>query len=106
MTTVEQVRLVTGDGTVPYIFAEAEVQFFLDGNGNDVNLAGAAMMRAWAAKYAANADTEKIGDYSYSQKVHDNMLKLASTLMAAASQTPYMTWGEMDLVSTPTGEDS
>ena len=50
--------------------------------------------------YSANADSEKIGDYSYTQKIAANMLKQAETLRTKESGIPAMTWAELDLAET------
>jgi len=101
MTSVEKVRLRTGDETAPYVFTDTQVQYFLDEHSDNINLAAADMLEAWAAKYAANADTEKIGDYSYSQKIVDKMLSLAKSLREKESNVPIADWASMDL----TGEE-
>jgi len=61
--------------------------------------------RAWAAKYATSADTEKIGEYAYSQKAVDKLLKLAATLEAKDASTPYQTYGEMNLTGATIEDD-
>ena len=100
MTDIEKIRLKIGDKTATYHFTDAELQSFLDDEGS-VTLASAAALEAWAAVYAANADSESIGGYSYSQKIVDRMLALAKRLREKDSQTPAMTWAELDLL----GED-
>lgn len=100
MTDIEKIRLKIGDKTVPYHFTDVELQSFLT-DESSVSLASAAALEAWASAYAANADSEKIGDYSYSQKIVDKMLSLAKSLRDREAETPVMEWAEMDL----TGED-
>ena len=95
-TTVGQVRLVTGDNTAPMVFTDEEIGIFLTAAGNVVNLAAATMLEAWAAKYGANADAEKIGDYSYTQSIVDRMLKLAAHLREVTAKTPAYAWAEFD----------
>ena len=101
-TLVGKVRLITGDKDIADpIFTDEEIEVFLTAQSSDVNLASADLLEAWAASYAANADNEKIGDYSYTQKIVDKMLSLASRLRAVDSSKPYLTWAELDL----TGEE-
>lgn len=101
MTDIEKIRLKIGDTTVPYHFSDADsdaiLQSFLDDEGS-VGLASAAALEAWAAVYAANASSESIGGYAYTQKIADNMLVLAKRLREGESGTPAMTWAEPDLM--------
>ena len=100
-TDIGKVRLITGDKDVlEPVFTDEEIQVFLTAEGS-VNLAAAAVLEAWATLYSANVDTEKIGDYSYGQKIVDKMLALAKRLRETDAETPALTWAEMDL----TGED-
>lgn len=95
---VGRVRLLISDkNTNAAVFTDEEITYFLTENGNNINLAAAAALESWAASYAANASSESIGDYSYSQKILDNMLKLAENLRTKDSNTPVMTYAEMDL---------
>ena len=103
MTDIEKIRLKIGDRTVPYIFSDIELQSFLTDEGS-VTLASAAALEAWAASYAANADSEKIGDYSYTQSIIDKMLKLAASLREAEAAIPAITWAEPDLLGTDEGD--
>lgn len=100
--SVGQVRLTIGDtDTTDNVFTDEELTYFLTLHSNNINLASADALEAWAAKYATNADSEKIGDYSYSQKIHDKLLSQAKTLRETESSSPVLDWAEMDL----TGED-
>ena len=100
-TEIGKIRLITGDKIeLDPVFTDEEVQVFLTSAGS-VNLAAAALLEAWAATYTANVDSEKIGDYSYSQKIINKMLSLAKNIRDTDAGTPCLTWGEMDL----TGED-
>ena len=103
MTDIEKIRLKIGDKTVPYHFTDTELQSFLTDEGS-VSLASAAALEAWASAYAANASSENIGGYSYSQKILDNMLALAKRLREKESETPAMTWAEPDLLGTEEGD--
>jgi len=97
-TLVGKVRLRVGDtDTANAVFTDEEITIFLTAEGNDVDLASAAVLEAWAAKYGTSADQEKMGDYSYSMKAVEKMLKLAATIREKAAGTPYMTWAELDL---------
>jgi len=105
-TSVGKVRLIIGD-TDATVFAEEEIEYFLTKNSSDVTLAAADAAEAWAAKYATNPDSEKIGDYAYTQKIVANMLSLANRLRETAAATPYLTWAELDLTGeTASGDDS
>lgn len=103
MTDIEKIRLKIGDLTVPYVFTDAQLQYFLTDEGT-IELAAAAALEAWAAKYMANADSEKIGDYSYNQTIVDKMLKLAALLRAGDAAIPAVTWAEPDLLGTDEGD--
>ena len=106
-TVVGQVRLMIGDTDVhpdtDAVFTNEELEYFLTAQSNSVPLAAADALEAWAAKYAANADTEKIGDYSYAQKTVANMLALAKRLRDTVKDTedsvPVSIWAEMDLTA-------
>lgn len=99
-TIVGKIRLIIGDTDVTpatdAAFTDEELTYFYDTAGS-VNLAAAMALEAWAAKYAQNADTEKIGDYSYSQKNTDKMLALAKRLRETDAAIPYLNWSEFDL---------
>ena len=100
-TEIGKIRLITGDKIeLDPVFTDEEVQVFLTSAGS-VNLAAAALLEAWASTYMANVDSEKIGDYSYSQKIIDKMLSLAKNIRDTDAGMPCLTWAEMDL----TGED-
>jgi len=104
-TLVGKVRLTTGDKDITdAAFTDEEITYFLTEAGDDVALASAMLLESWAATYATSPSAEKIGDYSYSKKVVANMLALATKLRAGVAEAPYVTWGEMDLVTRPTGE--
>jgi len=104
-TNVGKVRLKIGDTdvdpTTDAVFSDQELEYFLTKNSDNINLASADALEAWAAKYAASADSEKIGDYAYTQKNVDKMLKLAKEFRETEAATPALEWAEMDL----TGEE-
>lgn len=96
-TDIGKVRLITGDkNEVEPVFTDEEVQTFLTAEGS-VNLGAAALLEAWAALYAANVDTEKMGDYSYGQKIVAHMNKLAKELREKDAGTPVLEIASMDL---------
>jgi len=97
MTEVEKVRLLIGDLTVTYVFTDAQITYFLTENSNNIRLASADVLDAWAAKYATNVDSETIAGYSYSQKIFDTLTKKASGLRSQESDVPILAWAEMDL---------
>ncbi len=98
-TDIGKVRLTTGDKTVSDpIFTDEELQVFLDNNGDDINLASADALEAWAAQYGANVDSEKIGDYNYSQSIITKLLSMAKALRDKAASAPAIAWAEPDLL--------
>jgi len=95
---IGKVRLRTGDNVIgSIIFSDEEIQIFLDAQSESVPLASAELLDAWAAKYGQSADSEKIGDYAYTQKIITNMLKLAQRLRDEVAAKPYLKVAEMDL---------
>jgi len=103
-TDIGKIRLIISDKDIADChFTDEELQVFLDSEGS-VNLASAAALESWAAAYALNADSEHIGDYSYSQKITDKMLNLATRLRAADAAVPALTWAEPDLLGTDEGD--
>ena len=94
---VGKCRLIIGDTTIASaVFTDEELQYFITAMGS-VNLGAAATLEAWAAKYGANADSERIGDYAYTQKIVANMLSLAANLRTVDTETPDLQWASMDL---------
>ena len=99
-TVVGQVRLVIGDTDITdAVFTAEELEYFLSLYSDSVNPASADALEAWAAKYGANADSEKIGDYNYTQKIVDKMLKLAKRLRETDASTPAQEISEWDLTA-------
>ena len=77
-TTVGKVRIAIGDTVLADAqFTNEEINHFLSENSSNINMASAAALEAWAASYGQNAASEKLGDYSYTQKIIENMLKMA-----------------------------
>ena len=97
---VGKIRLIIGDTDVSpasdAVFTDEELTYFFTTMGS-INLAAAMALKAWAAKYTASPDSEKIGDYAYTQKITDKMLALAANLEETDASTPYLTWAEFDL---------
>ncbi len=88
-TNVGKVRLVTGDKDLTdVIFTDEEITFFLSENSSSINMASAMLLEAWAAEYGVSADSEKIGDYAYTQKIVDKMLNMAKNLREKAISEP------------------
>jgi hypothetical protein len=103
---IGKTRLTINDkDTLNPVFTDEEIQSFLDDNGDNVNLASACALESWAASYAANADSEKIGDYSYSQSITKKMLDLAATLREKENNTPSLSWAEPDFEYLGLNED-
>ena len=102
-TLIGKVRLITGDKIEANpVFTDEEIGIFLTNQSDNINLASADLLEAWASSYAANADSEHIGDYSYTQKIVDKMLALAERLREKEAEAPALTWAEMNL----TGDSS
>jgi len=96
-TNVGKVRLIIGDNTATEVFTDVEITYFLTANDNNINMAAADALEAWIAKYMVAPDSEKIGDYSYTQKIVDKMNKLRNELREKDASKPYFTWSEFDL---------
>ena len=96
-TNVGKVRLIIGDNTAVEVFTDIEITYFLTANSNNLNLASADALAAWMAKYTAAPDSEKIGDYSYTQKIIQNMNKLQNELREKDASSPVLEISEMDL---------
>ena len=96
-TTVGKIRLIIGDKDIANaVFTDEELTALYTLEGS-INLASAAALEAWAATYAANADNEHIGDYSYAQTITRKMLELAAKLREKEAMTPASAWGSFDL---------
>lgn len=97
---VSKVRLIIGDTDVSpasdAVFTDEELTYFISAGGS-VNLGAAMALEAWAAKYSASPDSEKIGDYTYTQKIVDKMLNMAARLRETDAETPAFEWAEIDL---------
>lgn len=99
-TSVGKIRLLISDKDLNNpVFTDEELTYFLGENSNVINLAAAAALESWAASYSANADSEKIGDYSYSQSITRKMLDLATSLREKDASAPVIDWAEMDFLN-------
>lgn len=101
-TEIGKVRLSISDNVIADAhFTDEELQYFLVSEGS-VNLAAARALESWAAAYAANVDSESMGDYSYTQSIVNKMLASAKQLRqneADKIAVPTMAWAEMDLLN-------
>ncbi len=97
MTDIEKIRLLIGDSVVPYHFTDAEITAFLALASNDIFLAAAYALKSWAAAIASTIDSEKIGDYSYSNKAVANKLAVAENYLKMSATSPAMDWAELAL---------
>ena len=96
-TATEQVRLLIADTTVPYHYTDAQILIFLDLAANDVFIAAALALEAWAGEVSAQMVAEKIGDYSYQRKEVERKLALAARYREQAESSPELDWAEMAL---------
>ena len=101
LNNIGKVRLVIGDTDVSpesdAVFTDEELAYLLTANSNNINLAAADALEAWVAKYTTAPDSEKIGDYSYSQKIVDHLNKLAKELREKVDGAPVLEIASMDL---------
>ena len=97
---VGKIRLIKADTDVEpasdAVFTDEELTYFYT-TMSSINLAAAMALEAWAAKYTASPDSEKIGDYAYTMKAIENMNKLKKELEDKDASTPYFTWSELNL---------
>ena len=102
-TNIGKVRLKIADTDVTPAtdahFTDEEIQVFLDEASDDILLASALALEAWAAALTESMTSEKIGDYAYTKKQTDNMLALAQRYRDASGSGPVVDWAEMDLES-------
>jgi len=100
-TLIGQVRLLIADNDIVPItdahFSDEELQVFLTMAGSDTYMAAALALQSWAGFLSSTADSEHIGDYSYSKKQVANKLELADKYLAASGSGPVADWAEMDL---------
>ncbi len=95
-----KVRWIVGDtSTTACVFPDTEIDAALAMNSGNITLAAADVLVAWMAKYTLSPEAEKIGDYSYTNKIIEKMNKLQKELREKDATTPYLTWAEMDLTA-------
>jgi hypothetical protein len=100
-TLIGKVRLKIDDRDVTPAadahFTDEEIQVFLDEASDDILIAAALALEAWAASLTESATSEKIGDYAYTKKQVDDKLALAQRYRDASSSGPAIDWAEMAL---------
>jgi len=105
MNDIDQVRLMISDNVLPYHYTDAQITAFLAMAGGSVLLAAAFALKAWAASLTATLDSERIGDYSYSNNQAAKKIELADEYIKLNATSPVigtgigLTWAEMDLAS-------
>lgn len=112
-TLIGKVRLKIADTDITPVtdahFTDEELQVFLDEASDDILLASALALEAWAASLTEAMTSEKIGDYAYTKREANNKLALAQRYRDASGSGPVIDWSEMDLESigeTPVVEES
>ena len=76
-------------------FTDEELQVFI-GMTTSLLMAAVMALKAWAAALSAAIDSERIGDYSYTKKTVDNMLRVAENYEKINATTPVFEWSEMN----------
>ncbi len=98
-TDIGKVRLLIADTDVVPVtdahFSDEEIQIFI-GMTASLLMAAVYALKAWIASLSSAADSERIGDYSYTNKTVDNMLRLAENYEKLDSSTPAFEWSEMN----------
>jgi len=98
---IGKVRLLIGDTditpTTDAQFSDEEIQVFLTMASNSILIAAAYALEAWASALTGSLTSEKIGDYAYTKKEAETKANLAKEYKKQESETPYLTWAEMDL---------
>ena len=99
-TDTGKVRLLISDTslTSPH-FTDEEIQAFLSMYPGSIRLPAAQALESWAASLSQNADSEHIGDYSYTKKAVQNMLDTAARLRNDENTLPCADWSEMDFTT-------
>ena len=99
---IGKIRLLISDNDIVPVtdanFTDEELQIFLT-MGGSVNLGAAIALEAWAGSLSGSADSERIGDYSYTKKQVQNKLDLAKRLRETEASAPASDWAEFDLVN-------
>lgn len=99
-TDVGKIRMLISDTNLsnPH-FTDEEIKVFLGMYPGSYRLPAAQALESWAAYFAQNDDSERIGDYSYTKKQSQNMLALADKLRNAENTTPVTDWSQMDFTT-------
>lgn len=106
-TDVGKVRLLIDDKVEATAhFTDEEIETFLSLAGDSVLLAAALALEAWATSLSETAESEKIGDYSYTNKLVEKKLALAKQYRELEATSPVFDIASMDLVTTPETEES
>ena len=104
---IGKVRLLIGDTdivpTSDAQFSDEEINAFLSMASNSLLLAASYALEAWAATLTGDYDSEKIGDYSYTNKKAANKTALAKKYREEDAESPAFTWSEWDLTTVPDG---
>ena len=100
-TDIGRVRLLIHDkvntSLNPAHFSDAEITQFLAMAAGSLLIASAYALESWAASLTGDPTSEKIGDYAYTKKEAETKIKMAIEYKKQESETPYLTWAEMDL---------
>lgn len=99
-TNVGKVRLLIDDKVEATAhFTDEEIETFLSLASDSVLIAAALALEAWAADLSESAESEKIGDYSYTKKLVTNKLTLAARYREIEVTTPYFDIASMNLTA-------
>ncbi len=99
-TDCGKIRLLISDtSTVSPHFTDEEIAVFLSFYPGSYRLPAAQALESWAAALSQTADSERIGDYSYTKKQVQNMIALAEKLRNDENTMPAMDRSEMDFTT-------
>ena len=102
-TNIGKVRLYIGDTditpTTDAQFSDEEIQVFLDQAGGGILLAASYALEAWASALSDGMKSEKIGDYSYTNKSVEDKIALAKKYRGEADSEPAQAISEWDLTA-------
>ena len=107
MADTELVRLLISDNVLPYHFTDVQIQAFLTMAGGAVYLAAALALKSWAASLTSTMNSERIGDYAYSNNAGAKKVELADEYIKLNASIPVMDIASFDLTagSAITSED-
>ena len=99
-TDIGKIRLMIADTSIitPH-FSDEELAFFLSLYPGSYRLPAAQALEAWASAMSQTADSERIGDYSYTKKQVSNLLALATKLREDENTNPIVDWSSMDFTT-------